>query len=164
MINRLPIFTLPVLVILLLGSGCATLSPGGTELPEAPASGAPGQPMILVEMQSPEKGGSEVKIPLSAAPTLQAAVEQSKAARKFKRFHIAISRLPHHSAPAPQKLVSKYDHVAKRVPFEYDYSLQAGDRVVIVEDKTSTLDDVFGTIVAPLRSMGGQPPASKSPF
>lgn len=162
--HRLPLFTLPVLTIILLGSGCSTVPTSDSLANQGQPGMPPNQPMILVEMQSPEKGGSTQKLPLSAAPTLQAAIEQSQANKKFKRFHIAVSRLPQYPGAQPQKLVSKYDHHAEQVPFEYDYQLQHGDRVVIVENPTSSMDDMFGGIIAPLRAAAGQPPIDKSPF
>lgn len=124
----------------------------------------PNQPMILVEMQSKEHKGSTQKILLAQAPTVQAAVDQAKANAKFKRFHIAVSRLPQHPGAQPQKLISQYDHVDKAIPMEYDYQLQAGDRVVIVEDPSTTMDDIFGGVVGPLKMMAGADAGKASPF
>ncbi|GAA4425954.1 hypothetical protein [Bremerella cremea] len=162
---RLPLFTFPVLAIIMLGSGCSTVPTSDSAVTPDQAPAPPNQPMILVEMQSPERGTrSTQKIPLHAAPTLQAAVDQSRVESKYKRFHIAISRFPQHQGGQPQKLISQYDHHAGQIPYEYDYQLQAGDRVVIVEDGTSSVDDIFGSIMAPLRMASGKPPVDKSPF
>ncbi len=167
MIQRFPLFTFPVLLIILLGTGCSMIQPASSSdsaLPQDQANMPPNQPMILVEMQSKDSGGSTQRIPLTQAPTLQAAVDQSKASSKFKRFHIAVSRLPQHPGGQPQKLISKYDHVKDEIPMEYDYQLRTGDRVVIVEDPRGTMDDIFGGIVGPLRMMAGAEPANQSPF
>ncbi|WP_146117771.1 MULTISPECIES: hypothetical protein [Pirellulaceae] len=167
MIQRFPLFTFPVLMIILLGSGCSMMQPmanSDSALSQDEPTGPPNQPMILVEMQSKDAAGSTKRIPLTMAPTLQAAVDQAKAEAKFKRFHIAVSRLPQHHGGQPQKLVSKYDHVSKEIPPEYNYQLFAGDRVVIVEDPRSTMDDLFGGIVGPLRVMAGGQPTGGSPF
>jgi len=164
MVSRLPAFTLPILAILLLGTGCSTVPQSNSELQTTNQAMPPNQPMILVEFQSPEQGGTEVKLPLAAAPTVQAAVEKSKAPSKYKRFHIAVSRLPQQPGGVPQKLISKYNHVEQRIAFEYDYQLQAGDRVVIYENPSNTMDDLFGTVLSPLRNMAGMPPVDKSPF
>ncbi|PQO27739.1 hypothetical protein C5Y97_26975 [Blastopirellula marina] len=167
MIHRLPLFTFPVLLIILLGSGCSMIQPASSydsDPTQDQANMPPNQPMILVDIQPKESRGSTQRIPLAQAPTLQAAVDQSKAGGKFKRFHIAVSRLPQYPGGQPQKLVSKYDHIEKAIPFEYDYQLQAGDRVVIVEDPSNTMDDIFGGIVGPLRAMAGGEAAHTSPF
>lgn len=163
MSHRLPIFTLPVLAIILLASGCSTLPQGDSDLVQTQQL-PPNQPMILVEMQSEKQGGSSVKLPLATAPTIQAAIDQAHVPKKFHRFHVAISRLPQHPGAAPQKLIAKYDHLAKRVPFEYDYQLQAGDRVVVVESSTTAFDEIFGGVLDPLRAMSGYGTKDKSPF
>lgn len=162
--QQLPLFTLPVLAIILLASGCSTVPQSDAVSTQDQAMIPPNQPMIMVEMQSPETGNKTQKIPLASAPTLQAAVMQSKANEKFERFHIAISRLPARPGLPPQKLISKYDHLNEQIPFEYDYQLRAGDRVVIVKDPTDTMDDLLGTIVGPLRMAAGREPINKSPF
>lgn len=162
MTNRLPTFTLPALLMVLTGLGCQTFSGSGPDATEI--GGMPEQPMIMVDMQSGESTEKSVKLPLASAPTLQAAVDQSKATRKFKRFHIAISRLPQKPGGQPQTLVSKYDHVSKKIPFDSDYALRPGDRVVIVEDKTSVVDDMLGGFINPLRAISGNAPPNRSPF
>ncbi|MFN3148627.1 hypothetical protein [Bremerella sp.] len=162
--QQLPLFTLPVLAIILLGSGCSTVPQSDAVSTQDQAMIPPNQPMIMVEMQSPQTGTETVKIPLAAAPTLQHAVVQSKANKKFERFHIAVSRLPDRPGAAPQKLISKYDHHNEQIPFEYDYQLRPGDRVVIVKDPSDTMDDLLGTIIGPMRMAAGREPLNKSPF
>lgn len=162
--RQLPLFTFPVLAILLLGSGCSTVPQSDAVSTQDQAMIPPNQPMIMVEMQSAESGTETQKIPLAAAPTLQAAITQAKANKKFERFHIAISRLPERPGAAPQKLISKYDHHSEQIPFEYDYQLRPGDRVVIVKDPTDTMDDLLGKIIGPMRMAAGREPLNKSPF
>jgi len=163
MTNRLPTFTLPALLMVLTSLGCQTFSGSGPDVADV-GGGMPQQPMIMVEMQSGESTQKSVKLPLASAPTLQAAVEQSKADRRFKRFHIAISRLPQNPGGQPQTLVSKYDHVGKKIPFDSDYALRPGDRVVIVEDKSSVIDDMLGSFLNPVRAISGSGRSNKSPF
>ncbi|MEX1042252.1 MAG: hypothetical protein WDZ51_16590 [Pirellulaceae bacterium] len=163
MTNRLPTFTLPALLMVLSGLGCQTFSNSGPDVAEV-GGDMPQQPMIMVEMQSGESTQKSVKLPLASAPTLQAAVEQSKADHRFKRFHIAISRLPQNSGGQPQTLVSKYDHVSNKIPFDSDYALRPGDRVVIVEDKSSVVDDMLGSFLNPMRALTGSGQANRSPF
>jgi len=172
MVNRLPVFTLPILLLLVLGSGCTMFPAAPTEttppLPPTqafnPQTPPPNQPMILVEIQAPKKQSETKQIPLASAPTLQAAVDQVNATSKFKRFHIAVSRLPQHQGGEAQKLISQYDHQEKRIPFEYDYQLHPGDRIVIIEDSSSFVEDMFGGAINPIRGMAGLPPTNGSPF
>jgi len=162
--QQLPLFTLPVLAIILLGSGCSTVPQSDAVSTQEQAAIHPNQPMIMVELQSPETGSQTQKIPLASAPTLQHAVMQAQANKKFDRFHIAISRLPQRPGLPPQKLISKYDHHNEQIPMEYDYQLRPGDRVVIVKDPSGTMDDLLGTIVGPMRMAAGREPINKSPF
>lgn len=162
--QQLPLFTLPVLAIILLGSGCSMVPKTDAVATPNQAAGPPNQPMILVEFQAPGEASTTQRIPLSSAPTLQAAVQQTQANEKYDRFHIAISRLAQHPGAQPQKLVSQYDHRSEQIPFEYDYQLRPGDRVVIVKDPTDTMDDLLGSIVGPLRMAAGREPLNKSPF
>ncbi|MBI1247189.1 hypothetical protein GC197_05015 [bacterium] len=165
MTKNLPLFTLPVLAIILLGSGCSTIPKSDPVNAQEQAALPTNQPMILVEMQCPrESKSSSKKLLLSEAPTLQAAVVKSGAVDEYKRFHVAVSRLPQAPGAPPEKLVSKYDHVAKQVPLEYDYQLRPGDRVVVVEDPSTALDDMFGGLINPIRMAAGRPPVDISPF
>ena len=164
MVRRFPLFTFPVLFVILIGTGCSMVPKSDTSAAYDQANVPPNEPMILVEMQSKENGGSTQRIPLSKAPTLQAAVDQANASAKYNRFHIAVSRLPAQPGLPPQKLISQYDHVQNRVPFEYDYGLKAGDRVVIVEDPRTSMNDLFGGIIGPLRMAAGGEALDKSPF
>lgn len=164
MVRRFPLFTFPVLFVILIGTGCSMVPKSEPSAAYDQASVPPNEPMILVEMQSKESGGSTQRIPLSKAPTLQAAVDQANATAKYRRFHIAVSRLPGQPGLPPQKLISKYDHSKKIIPTEYDYGLRAGDRVVIVEDQRTSMNDIFGGIIGPLRMAAGGEPVDKSPF
>lgn len=164
MVRRFPLFTFPVLFLILVGTGCSMVPKSETPAAYDQANVPPNEPMILVEMQSKETGGSTQRIPLAKAPTLQAAVDQANATAKYKRFHIAVSRLPEQPGRPPQKLISQYDHVEKMVPFEYDYQLKSGDRVVIVEDPRNSMNDLFGGLIGPLRMAAGGEPLDKSPF
>ena len=165
MTKNLPLFTLPALAIILLGSGCSTIPKSDPIDAQEQAALPPNQPMILVEMQCPrENKSSSKKILLAEAPTIQAAVQKSGAVDKYKRFHVAVSRLPQMPGAPPEKLVSKYDHATKEIPLEYDYQLRPGDRVVVVEDPSTALGDMFGGIIAPIRMAAGRPPVDISPF
>lgn len=161
--RRLPLFTFPVLAILLIGGGCSGL-PLANRTAEQDAAAAQAGPQYIVELVDENHHAETKKLPLSEGATVQTAIDASHARSKFSRFHVAISRLPAYPGAAPQKLVSGYDHIAKQVPMEYDYSLRPGDRVVILKDSNNSLDDMFGSIINPFRMMGGAPSADANPL
>ncbi|PHR99110.1 MAG: hypothetical protein COA78_25415 [Blastopirellula sp.] len=200
--RKLPLYTFPALLLILLGTGCSMFNNktiDSEELPDgyyeqnslgqvAPASAmmpvgqmpvgqmtqgnqpmamnapAPQGPpkMVLVEFV-PSKGATEFKkMPLYGPMTVQQIIEQSGATAKFKRLDVAVSRLPQYPGGAPQKLISQYDHVNKKVPMSHDYFLQPGDRIVIVENTSGVFDDLFGATLNPIRKMTGAEKNSRS--
>ncbi|MCC9605069.1 hypothetical protein LOC68_24810 [Blastopirellula sp. JC732] len=160
--RRLPLFTFPVLAILLVGSGCTTLPMMNKS--DADAAKVEQGPQYIVEILDENHRGETKKLPLTEGATVQTAIEASRANRKFSRFHVAVSRLPAYPGAPPQKLVSGYDHVGKQVPMEYDYSLRPGDRVVILKDTSNSMDDMFGSVLNPLRMMGGNETVGANPL
>ncbi|UUO08328.1 hypothetical protein M4951_08430 [Blastopirellula sp. J2-11] len=161
--RRLPLFTLPVLAILLIGGGCSGI-PLAKQNAEQDAAAAQGGAQYIVELVDENHHGETKKLPLTEGATVQTAIDASRAKSKFRRFHVAISRLPAYPGAPPQKLVSGYDHIAKQVPMEYDYSLRPGDRIVILKDTNNSLDDMFGTLINPFRMMGGAPSVDANPL
>lgn len=159
-----PLFTLPVLAILLVGSGCSGMQLTNSSADaEAEAAAHPG-PQYIVEFVDEHHKGESKRLPLTEGATVQTAIEASRAQRKFSRFHVAVSRLPAYPGAPPQKLVSGYDHIEKQVPMEFDYSLRPGDRVVILEDTTNSIDDIFGSVINPFRMMSGATPVGVNPL
>lgn len=157
-----PLFTLPILAILLVGSGCSGMQLAQSNA-DAEAAAQQG-PQYIVEFVDEHHKGETKKLSLTEGATVQTAIDASHARRKFKRFHVAVSRLPAYPGAQPQKLVSGYDHIARQVPMEFDYSLRPGDRVVILEDTTNSIDDVFGSVINPFRMIGGADPVGSNPL
>ncbi|MGY8768370.1 MAG: hypothetical protein ACKVH8_08085 [Pirellulales bacterium] len=118
--------------------------------------------MVLVEFV-PSKGATEFKkVPLRGPMTVQQIIDHTGASARFKRIDVAVSRLPEYPGAAPQKLVSTYDHAKKQVPMSHDYSLRPGDRIVLVENTSGVLDDLFGGTLNPIRKMTGTDKQSRS--
>ncbi|TWT31882.1 hypothetical protein [Blastopirellula retiformator] len=161
--RRLPLFTFPVLAILLVGSGCSGVPLAPQAEPEVAQQAQQG-PQYIVELLDENHRGETKKLPLTPGATVQTAIDASQARKKFSRFHVAVSRLPAYPGAPPQKLVSGYDHVGKQVPMEYDYSLRPGDRVVILKDTANSMDDMFGSILNPLRTAAGTPTVGSNPL
>ena len=77
--------------------------------------------------------------PLAGPLTIQEALEATKANKKFKRFNLELHR------PLPDgrvhSMILEFDRTVKHVDPEYDYSIQPGDRVIVVEDTRTMFDD-----------------------
>lgn len=136
-------------------AGCAMFSPKpATELaaevkPNGVEDGkvepAPGQ--FTVEVR-PFKGQPIAKQqPLAGPLTVQEALEHTKANKKFKRFNLELHRpLPDGRIHA---MILEYDRTVKHVDPEYDYSIQPGDKVIVVEDTTTMFDDFLKQMTEP---------------
>jgi hypothetical protein len=116
-------------------SGCAMFTGG-----QKPQSGpAPGQ--CTVELKA--AGGATKVGHLDVAPdaTVQSVLEKTKANRKYSRATVDLYR----KLPSGEwhKMPVDYDSGAKKVDPLHDYHVQAGDRVMVSEDTTSGLEDLF---------------------
>jgi hypothetical protein len=138
-----------------VSTGCAMLQPKPTtELTaEVKSNGTDGSKVetppgtFTVEVR-PAKGKPIAKEqPLAGPLTVQEALEHTRANKKYKRFNLQLHR------PLPDgrihSMVLEYDRAAKMVDPEYDYTIQAGDRVIVIEDPTTILDDVMKQISIP---------------
>jgi hypothetical protein len=138
-----------------LSTGCAMFSPkaktdlaaevqpNGVE--DGKVEAPPGQ--FTVEVR-PVKGQPIAKQqPLAGPLTVQEALEHTKANKKFKRFKLELHRpLPDGRIHA---MVLEYDRTVKHVDPEYDYSIQPGDKVIVVEDTKTMFDDFMERLAEP---------------
>ena len=73
--------------------------------------------------------------------------KQTKANKKFKRFNLELHR------PLPDgrvhSMILEYDRTEKHVDPEYDYSIQPGDRVIVIEDPKTMFDDFMEQMATP---------------
>jgi hypothetical protein len=126
------------------------------EVTPGPAPDAPPTAKYFVEIR-PESGKAKsVEKPLTEPIHVQTAIEQTGAAKKFARAEIALFR------PLPSggwhKMTLEYDRESHSIPPEYDYAVLPGDRIVVVEDSTTVIDDVMQRALKPL---GINPPKKK---
>lgn len=165
--NAIPVSTSLCLVLALLSSGCAwnglsretpslkaEIVPGQTGAPAAP------QAKVILEVH-PDKGESKlVEQALQQPMSVQQMLVDSGMSKKFRRMNVDLVR------PLPtggyHKIALHFDRDSKRISTESDYALQPGDRLIIVEDTTTMLDDMiqkagqpFG-IHSPKRGRSGQ--------
>jgi hypothetical protein len=103
------------------------------------SSPAPGQ--CSVELKA--AGGATKVGHLDLAPdaTVQSVLEKTKANSKYSRATVELYR----KLPSGEwhKMPVEYDSGAKKVDPLHDYHVQPGDRVVVSEDTTSGLEDLF---------------------
>ncbi len=100
-------------------------------------------------VQIQPEGGQPVakEQPLVGHLTMQQALENTRADKKFKKFKLSLHR------PLPDgrwhKMVVRYDRDQKHVDPEFDYTVQSGDRLIVVEDTTTILDEALDAITLP---------------
>ena len=130
-----------------------------SEITKGPAPDAPPPAKYTVEIR-PENGKPQaVEKTLTDQTYVQTALEQTGAAKKFQRATIEVFR------PLPSggwhKMNLELDKDTHKVPPEYDYAVLPGDRIVVIEDTTTIMDDVMERALRPL---GITPPKKKDPL
>ncbi len=138
-----------------LSTGCATFGDSsafklpGTSGPDGADPTAAPQEHCTVVLQ-PGRGEQDVvQVPLTGGATVQTALDQSKATRKFRRMEIYVLRKPPSRGNRPsqvQKMNVEFNRKRRRVDAEYDYALYPNDRVVVQEDMTTIIDDTVEAV------------------
>jgi hypothetical protein len=79
---------------------------------------------------------------------VQEALEKTGALKKFQRFDLELYR------PLPgdrwHRMVLEFDRGSHCVPPECDYAVLPGDRIIVIEDPHSMLDDLADQFLKPL--------------
>jgi hypothetical protein len=132
------------------GAGCT--SPGmrglgnllGNDEPPAAADPSSTYQVLFV----PHEGKTEqVQRTLSGQMHVQDAIEQTGAAKKFRRIDVELVR------PLPSggfhRIPCEYDRSAERITPEFDYALLPGDRILVKEDPATIVDDMLNTALGP---------------
>jgi len=127
----------------------AEVQPGGAH-PPAPVG------KYSVEIRSEKGKPQSVEKEMTEPLHVQTALEQTGAAKKFPRAFIELYR------PLPNggwhKMELEFDRENHRVPPEFDYAVLPGDRIVVIEDATSLIDDFM---VRAMRPFGIDPSKKK---
>ena len=101
-----------------------------------------------VEIRSASGKAEALPQTLTGHICVQEALEQSGAAKKFKRFDLELYR------PLPggrwHRMALEFDRSNHRVPAENDYAISAGDRLLVIEDTSDVFDDIVQGVLAPL--------------
>jgi hypothetical protein len=111
---------------------------------------APAQPTASYQVYFvPHEGQAEqVTRTLSGTMHVQQALEQTGAAKKFRRIEVELVR------PLPSggfhRIACDYDRANKQVTPEFDYALLPGDRIMVKEDPSTIVDDMLTSALGPL--------------
>lgn len=102
---------------------------------------------FMVEVRT-AKGQSEAKEqPLSGHLTIQQALVETRANKRFDRFTLELAR------PLPDgrrhRMTVDYDRTNKCVDPAFDYAILPGDRIIVVEDTTTLIDDMLDRAMKP---------------
>lgn len=138
-------------LVFVASTGCSMLGKGpdsklGAELTK-PALGAitPGQqPAKYTVIFQPDKGSPQgAERSLTESITLQQALEQAGAFKKFRRIEVELVRsLPNGGI---HRIPCEYDRKTKRMNPEFDYALLPGDKLLVKEDTSTIIDDMIET-------------------
>ena len=147
--------TCSLLFVSVMATGCATLAPDfeglltgfvGSE-PESIAEPLPPNiPRATVVMVASGEQPVAVQYPLHEDAFIQGVLEKTGLGDRFRRMDIELYR---QTPTGTHRLEIKYDRNEHQVPPMYDYALRPGDRLVVKEDTSNTLDDMLEAISLP---------------
>lgn len=135
----------------LVAAGCSSVPKSDGNFPptgaEHAGAAAAAPQFIAVEFREKGKKPDLMRLPMHGPLYVQDAIEQTEATKRFRRLEIELFRA---AAGQAHKMEVEYDRASKRVNPLFDYALHPGDRLVIIEDTRTTLDDIFDSIAGPM--------------
>ena len=121
--------------------------------PTAASSTKSDGPKFQLEIRESGKQPQLTQLPLPDVLYVQQLLEQSGAARRFRRMKIEIYRqLP---GGGGHRLDVAYDRATHRVPPGADYAIHPNDRIVVTEDTSTIVDDMIESIGGPITKRFG---------
>jgi hypothetical protein len=139
-------------------TGCTTLTPpmgdifsvsndqAVQEFKDPTIAPPPDVPSFVVELRGSNNKSQKFKRPLTDEATyVQGVLNQSNALQHFGRVTIELWR-PRPDGQGSHKIDIPYDRKQKIVPPGYDYSIREGDRLVLIQDESTVLDDMLESI------------------
>jgi hypothetical protein len=114
----------------------------GSRTPKPPAEGGPGFELVLLPAQGKPQS---LRMALDKPLTVQEALKQCGALRKFRREEIFLERtVP--QAGRTHRMPINFDRAEQAVTAETDYALYPGDRLIVKEDTTTVFDDTLKSV------------------
>jgi hypothetical protein len=145
-----------------LAAGCAslttqelgTLPQPGTDPSVATQSAVPNNGSITVEIRPEKSGKPELRqLPLQSPMYVQQALEATGVIKRFRGMNVELIRM---AGDKRQKMDSKYVRAGRRVDPGYDYALHPGDHLIVTEDSTTVLDEMFHALTGPIGKAVGK--------
>jgi hypothetical protein len=135
--------------VIVSATGCANLGglPGfslGSNGEPAPISGPNG--VCTVEVHGRGKPNT-TSVPLTAESRIQDVLEASGADRTFRKMKVHVVRQSPRNPEEKVRLSSQFDPKTNKISMATDYAVMSGDKIVVVEDKTTKLDETLGAML-----------------
>jgi hypothetical protein len=150
-------------LFILASSGCISLNPAldlaalsGTEVgapivpPPGPLGATAPARQVVVQLRPMEGGQEMVSVKMEGDESVESVLIKSKATTRFHRMKVSLFRPGRHGPMANEPLRVEFDSAARRVPAQYDYALQPGDKLLVVEMKGSAFEDLMSSVLGPL--------------
>ncbi len=137
-------------------TGCSTLPHAGTLpfLGKSAESAESSDPVstCTVEVRTMSRRPKLIEVPLATDTRVQDVLDACRASRRFRNPEVYVLRPTPESTDPALKLACQFDRKSRRISLEFDYAVLPGDRIVIGEGKSDTLDDLFGSLLGPVLS------------
>jgi hypothetical protein len=139
-------------------AGCSTLSlteDRPLQLPKdlemKTVTPAPGT--ITAEIRAHGQKPQLRQLPFEQGMHVQEGLAAAGAVKRFRRMNVQVLRVV---GDQQQKLEVRYKHGPRMVDPLYDYALQSGDHLIITEDTSTVINDMFSSVSGPLGRLGGK--------
>lgn len=143
-----------------LMTGCATLNSSADvllgpsrKLSESDVPPPPDVPSFMVELHTGDDEPERYKLPLTEdLAYVQQVLKKSGAVRRFGRVKMELWR-KRDDGNGYVKLDVPFDRKQREVPRGYDYALRPDDRLMILKDTSTILDDMLESVSGPVRAV-----------
>jgi len=145
--------------LLLLSSGCSTLELNSTDpdvvkqvgsqrLPAVGEISPDAPPTFIMDVHPKGKATKSARLPYEEAMTVQEALVKAGVVRQFRRMDIELHRQL--LGGGTHKIDVEFDAKSRSVPDKFDYALHPNDRLVVLQDTSTAVDDMLGSISSTL--------------
>jgi hypothetical protein len=125
---------------LMLGEGA-----GKGHIDQLASASAAKPGMYSIEYHPVDGMPERAEVPLKDATYVQQAIEQNGVLKRFRREKIQLYR-KNESNNTYSRMEIEFDRGKHRVPPESDYAIRPGDRLVVREDTSTMIDDLFSKV------------------
>jgi hypothetical protein len=145
--RRASVCCLLALLSLNWATGCSLLAPR----PQAELSP---DTSYTIEVRARGCKPQETQVAIQGDETVQKAIEHVGANRRFKGLEVALVRVTQLTGKE-EILKVPYSRRTRNIDILHDYAVLPGDRVMIVEDNTTVVDEMLDSMPGPLQGLLG---------